>query len=135
MNKLCYKIIGAAIEVHKTMGPGLFESIYEECLMAEFEIHGINAVRQFQLPLTYKGRDLENKFVVDILVEDQIVLELKSVKEINPVHHAQIISYLKLSDKKLGLLINFNVAVLKQGIKRFSNGFPDTMMPTMYSNT
>lgn len=132
LNKLCYKVIGSAIEVHKKMGPGLFESIYEECLMEEFALQGIKAERQVELQLEYKGRELQNKFFIDILVENEIVIELKAIKELNDVHYAQILSYLKLSDKTLGLLINFHVPVLKNGIKRVANGLPIGLFPTNY---
>ena len=121
-NNLSRQIINAAIEVHKELGPGLLESVYEYCLLDELKSNGIFAERQVQLPIHYKGRNLGKDFVIDILVEDKIVLELKSVETILPVHEFQLLTYLKLSNKKLGLLINFNVALLKEGIRRKING-------------
>lgn len=120
-NELTGKIIQACIEVHRTMGPGLLEKIYEICLMKEFELRGIKAVSQVEIPLKYKGFELEKTYSIDIIVENEIILELKAVETVLPVFEAQLISYLKLSDKKLGLLINFNVPLIKQGIRRFAN--------------
>lgn len=119
------KIIGCAIEVHKELGPGLMESVYDVCLAEELIRSGLTIKRQVLLPVEYKGRTLEKDFIIDLLVEDEIVVELKSVEIILPVHEAQLVTYLKLSGKKLGLLINFNVSILKDGIKRRINGtFP-----------
>ena len=117
------KVINACIEVHKNMGPGLLEKIYEECLMKEFRFAGVKAEQQVHIPLLYKGCELHRNYAIDILVEDAIVLELKSVDSLTPVFEAQIISYLKLANKKLGFLINFNVPLMKSGIRRFVNGF------------
>jgi GxxExxY protein len=105
------------------MGPGLLESVYESCLIKEFELQGINAKNQVPIPLIYKGFKLAKDFFVDILIENEIILEIKSVEILLPVHQAQIISYLKLTNKKLGFLINFNVPLLKDGFKRFVNNF------------
>jgi GxxExxY protein len=116
------KIIGCAIEVHKELGPGLMESVYDVCLAEELIRSGLTIKRQVVLPVEYKGRTLEKDFVIDLLVEDEIVVELKSVEIILPVHEAQLVTYLKLSGKKLGLLINFNVSILKDGVKRRING-------------
>jgi GxxExxY protein len=121
-NNISNKIIKAAIEVHKELGAGLLESVYEYCLLEELKRMGLSAKRQVQLPLCYKGNQLDKEFVIDVLVEDKIVLELKSVEIILPIHEFQLLTYLKLSDKKLGLLINFNVLQLKDGIKRKING-------------
>ena len=121
-NKLTDKIIGAAIEVHKQMGPGLLESVYEECLMFELKERGLTAKNQVKVPLTYKGKELGKYFYIDILVEDKVAVELKVVDEILPVHEVQLLTYLKLANKKLGLLINFHEAVLKHGIRRKING-------------
>lgn len=121
-NELTDKIIGACIEVHKTMGPGLLEKIYEKCLIRELELRGIYAKSQVEIPLNYKGVELEKSYVIDILVENEIVLELKAIDIVLPVFEAQLISYLKLSGKKVGLLINFNVPLMKHGVKRFVNG-------------
>ena len=105
------------------MGPGLLESVYEYCLLKEFEIRNINAKSQVIIPLYYKGELLSKDFRIDIFVENEIVLELKAVDTMLPVHEAQIISYLKLADRKLGFLLNFNVDLMKNGIKRFVNNF------------
>ena len=105
------------------MGPGLLEKIYENCLMKEFELRGIRAQSQVEIPLRYKGYELNKNYAIDILVEDAIVLELKAVDAMPPVYEAQLISYLKLSQKKLGYLINFNVPLMKLGIRRFANVF------------
>lgn len=121
-NSLTDKIIASAIEVHRILGPGLLESVYEYCLVEELRRTGLNVQRQVKLPIIYKGRDLDKNFFLDLLVEDKVVIELKAVEEVLPVHEVQLLTYLKLSDKKLGLLINFHVPILKQGIKRKING-------------
>lgn len=121
LDNLSRRIIGACIEVHKAMGPGLLEKIYECCLMEEFELLGIKAESQVGIPLVYKGLELNKNYSIDILVEDEIILELKSVEHMIPIFDAQIISYLKLADKRLGFLINFNVPLAKTGINRFVN--------------
>jgi GxxExxY protein len=118
-NNLTGKIIGAAIEVHKVLGPGLLESAYEECLAREFVLRGIPFERQKPLPVVYKDVKLECGYRIDLLVAGQIVVELKAVDSFVPVHEAIVLTYLKLSDKRIGLLINFNVAKLKDGIRRF----------------
>jgi GxxExxY protein len=123
MNALSKEILDAAISVHKEMGPGLLESVYECCLVKELSLRNIKAVSQVQLPLYYKGELLNKEFRIDILVENEIILELKSVDELLPVHDAQIISYLKLANKKLGFLINFNESLMKNGFNRFVNNF------------
>ncbi len=117
--ELSGKIRGAAIEVHRELGPGLLESAYEECLCFELTQLGIPFRRQVPLPVTYKGTQLNCDYKIDILVDDKILLELKSVDVLLPIHEAQILTYLKLSGCKLGLLINFNVPLMKDGIKRF----------------
>ena len=121
-NLLTHQIISCAMEVHKILGPGLMESVYERCLYEEIKRKGLYIERQKVLPITYKGVLLDKEFIIDHLVEDKIVLELKSVEGILPVHEAQLVTYLKLSQKRLGLLINFNVAILKDGIRRKING-------------
>lgn len=121
-NELSGQIIDACIEVHKELGPGLMESVYEVCLMSVLKKKNLKVQQQVSLPVVFKGEKLKKDFVIDILVEDKIILELKSLEAILPVHEAQIVTYLKLSDKKLGLLINFNVPLLVQGIKRKING-------------
>ena len=123
LNIISKQIVDACICVHKEMGPGLLESVYEYCLLKELELRGLNAQSQVVIPLHYKGELLSKDFRIDILVENHIILELKAVDTILPVHKAQIISYLKLADKKLGLLLNFNVNLMKNGINRFVNNF------------
>lgn len=123
LNKLSKSILDACITVHKEMGPGLLESVYELCLMKEFELRGIKAKNQEAIPLIYKGFELSKEFKIDILVEDEIILELKSSETMLPVYEAQIISYLKLANKRLGFLINFNVPVMKDGFRRFVHNF------------
>ncbi len=122
-NQLSGEILDAAITVHKEMGPGLLESVYELCLFKELQLRNIFVENQVAVPLFYKGEDLNKDFRIDILVEKEIIIELKAVECILPVHEAQIISYLKLTDKKLGFLINFNVPLLKEGFKRFVNHY------------
>ncbi len=111
-------VIGAAIEVHKTLGPGLLESIYEECLCHELDLRKIQFARQYEIPVTYKGVNLECGYRMDLLVADKVIVELKSVEKLMPIHDAQLLSYLKLTSRTVGLLINFNVPFLKQGIRR-----------------
>lgn len=111
-------IIGAAIEVHRNLGPGLLESIYENCLAYELEERNLKYCRQISMPTIYKGRRLENGFRLDYLVENKIILELKAVENILPIHEAQLLTYLRTANKKIGLLINFNVKLLKNGIQR-----------------
>jgi len=125
LNQLSSKIIGAAIEVHKALGPGLLESAYEECLCHELELRGINFERQKPLPITYKDVRLDCGYRLDILVDNQIVLELKSCEQIEPIHKAQLLTYLRLADLSLGLLLNFNVPVMKDGIVRIVNEFEE----------
>jgi len=122
-NEITSQIIGAAIEVHRTMGPGLLESVYEECLTVEFELQGIRYERQKSLALEYKGRQIGQDMRLDFLVADQVVVELKAVEKLLPVHQAQLLTYMKLTNSQVGLLINFNVPVLKQGIKRMVDNF------------
>lgn len=121
-NSISKMIIGAAIEVHKEMEPGLMESVYESCLLYELKRRGLDAECQVKLPVIYKGKTLERTFRIDLLVEDKIVVELKAVDDLREVHEVQLVTYLKLSGKKLGLLINFNVPILTKGIKRKLNG-------------
>jgi GxxExxY protein len=111
-------IIGAAIEVHRQLGPGLLESAYEECLCHELHLRGLAFERQVDLPVSYKGLQLDCGYKMDLVVDQEVVLELKCVEKILPVHEAQLLTYLKLSGKRVGLLINFNVPLLTQGIIR-----------------
>jgi len=111
-------IIGAAIEVHRSIGPGLLESAYEECLCHELHLRGLSFQRQVALPVSYKGLKLDCGYKIDLIVESEIVVELKSIDKIIPVHEPQLLTYLKISGKRVGLLINFNSALLTQGIIR-----------------
>jgi len=115
---LTQKIIGCAIEVHRQLGPGLLESLYEEALIVEFELQGLKFQRQVELPVHYKGKSI-GQYRLDLLVEDTVVLEIKSVERHDPVFEAQLLTYMKLTGKKVGLLINFNSRLLKDGVKRF----------------
>ncbi len=117
-NELTKTIIGAAIEVHRSLGPGLLESTYEACLFYEIEQSGLYVEKQVELPVRYKNVHLEIGYKIDLIIENQIIVELKSVKELLPIHTAQLITYLKLSKKSVGLLVNFNEAKLIDGIKR-----------------
>ena len=119
LNALTEKIIGAAIEVHRHLGPGLLESSYETCLVYELEQLGLKVERQRALPLVYKEIHMEQGYRLDVLVEQKVIIELKVVDKITSIHEAQILSYLKFSGCEIGLLINFNVRLLKNGIRRF----------------
>lgn len=117
-DQISHKIIGAAIEVHKYLGPGLLESAYEAALGREFEIQGISFKRQLAIPMTYKEAKLDCGYRLDFLVESIVIVELKAVDDFIPIHEAQAITYLRLMSLKLCILLNFNVPVLKDGIKR-----------------
>ena len=117
-NPLSKEIIGAAIEVHKQLGPGLLESAYEECLAHEFTLRGIQFERQKPLPVIYKGIQLDCGYRLDFLVAQAVIVELKAVEKLMPIHEAQTITYLKLTNCKLGLILNFNVRLMRTGIKR-----------------
>ena len=119
------KIIKCALEVHKELGPGLLESVYSACLYSALRKEGLEVQREVIIPIIYKGERVDKNLIIDLLVENEIILELKAVQDIIPVHEAQLISYLKISGKKLGYIINFNVVLLKQGIKRKINGSLD----------
>jgi len=121
-NNITHEIIGAAIEVHKRLGPGLLESAYEECFAHELRLRNLRVDRQVGVPVVYKETKLECGYRIDLLVEGRIVVELKSVESLAPIHEAIILTYLRLSGHKIGLLINFNVfnvAILKDGVRRF----------------
>jgi len=118
LNRITEQIIGAAIEVHRALGPGLLESAYEECLCRELSLREIPFERQRPLPVEYKGTTLDCGYRLDLLVMGTVVVEIKAVESIEPIHEAQLLTYLKLGGWKLGLLINFNVPVLKDGIRR-----------------
>jgi len=122
LNDLSGKVIGACIEIHRELGPGLLESAYEECLAYELSNSGFHFDRQRALPVRYKEVELDCSYRLDFVVEDALVLELKAVTELHPIHEAQLLTYLKLDKKSLGLLINFNVPTLKQGVKRVACG-------------
>lgn len=123
INDLTRQIIAAAIDVHRVLGPGLLESAYEECFCHDLKLRKIHFERQKSLPLTYKNVALDCGFRVDVLVSDAVVVEIKAVDALKPIHDAQLLTYLRLGGWKLGLLINFNVSVLKNGIKRFACDF------------
>lgn len=121
-NELSSIIIGCGIEVHGALGPGLLESAYQECLYYKLKKEGLYVEKEKSMPLIFEEVELECGYRIDLLVENKVVIELKSVEALNDVHMAQILTYLKLGDYKLGLLMNFNVALLKLGIKRVVNG-------------
>ena len=120
------RIIGAAIEVHRRLGPGLLESAYETCLAFELRELGLRIEQQKPLPVVYKQVKLDCGYRLDLVVEDSVVVEVKAVEQLAPIHDAQLLSYLRLSEKRVGLLINFHVRVLKNGLKRIVNDFPDS---------
>jgi GxxExxY protein len=122
-NEISKIIIGCAIEIHKNVGPGLLESAYESALEYELLEKGFNVKRQVRMPFHYKSIELETGYVIDLIINDLVLIEVKSVKELSPVHKSQTLTYLKLSGLKLGLLINFNSFLLKDGIKRIVNNF------------
>lgn len=126
LNKITETIIGRAIEVHKVLGPGLLESAYESCLVYELQQFGLKVERQKPVSILYKGMDIDCGYRLDLLIEDSVVVELKAVDSLLPIHKAQILSYLKLSGLSLGLLINFNVESLRYGIQRVVNNFSET---------
>jgi GxxExxY protein len=125
-NELTDHVIGACIEIHRSLDPGLLESAYEECLCYELSVAGIKFERQKPLPVRFKGVSLDCGYRLDLVVERRLIVELKTVEHILPIHEAQLLTYLKLSGLTLGLLINFNVPVLKSGIKRIANNFQDS---------
>ena len=118
-DKLTEKIIGCAIEVHRTLGPGLMESTYENCLAHELSLNNISFQKQLPIPVNYKGINLDSGYRIDLLIENEVIIELKSIKKLTSIDDAQILTYMKLAQIKTGLLINFNVNRLVIGIKRF----------------
>ena len=122
-NELSSLVIKAAITVHRALGPGLLESVYQVCLVHELKSLDLRIEEQVAVPIVYRGVRLANDLRIDILVDDRIVLEIKAVEELNPIHTAQLLTYLKLTDKKLGLLINFNSTKLVDGLERVMNGY------------
>ena len=123
LSELSGAVIGAAIEVHRELGPGLLESAYELALERELGLRKVPVQRQVAVPLEYKGLELGDGFRLDLLVDDALVVEVKAVDRLQPIHEAQLLTYLKLANKRLGLLINFNERTLKEGVKRVANGF------------
>ena len=121
INELTSKIIGAAIEVHKNLGPGLLESAYEECLCYELDVRKTFYERQKSLPVVYKGVRLDCGYRLDIVVANKVIIEIKACDSLHPIHEAQLLTYLRLAGIKIGLLMNFNVPVLKEGIRRMAN--------------
>jgi GxxExxY protein len=125
LNAITEKIIGAAIRVHEALGPGILESAYEACLTFELIDLGLAIERQKSLPVVYRGRQLDCGYRIDLLVEQSVIVEVKSIERLERVHSAQVLSYLRLTKLKVGLLINFNVPWLRSGIKRIVNAFPE----------
>jgi len=123
LDRLTETIIGGAIAVHRGIGPGLLESAYEECLCFELSDAGLGFERQVQLPVSYRGVKLDCGYRMDIVVEDRVIVEVKTVERFAAVHEAQLLSYLKMSGRRVGLLLNFHVAILKNGIKRIVNNY------------
>ena len=124
-NELSSLVIKAAITVHRALGPGLLESVYQVCLLAELKSMGLRVEEQVAVPIVYRGERLANELLIDLLVEDRIIVEIKAVEELHPIHTAQLLTYLKLTNKKLGLLINFNTTKLIDGLERVMNGYLD----------
>ncbi len=125
LDEISRRIIGAAIEVHRHLGPGLLESAYQSCLAFELKQLGLKLEEQKPLPIVYKDVKLDCGYRLDLIVEDEIIVEIKAIEQLLPIHEAQLLSYLRLAKKRVGLLINFHVPVLKNGLKRIVNEFPD----------
>lgn len=123
LNHVSNVVIGAAIEIHRVLGPGLLESAYEECLAWELQQQGLMVERQVSIPISYKALYIENAYRADLLVQNELIIELKSIDAFQPIHTAQLLTYLKLLDVRLGLLLNFKVAQMRNGIKRIVNNF------------
>ena len=130
LNKLSKHVIGACIEVHKQLGPGLLESTYEACLCRDLTLRGILFECQKSLPVEYKGVWIECGYRLDLLVQEELIVELKSVDALHPIHQAQLLTYLRLTNLQLGLLINFNVPALHRGVKRIVNNLPESSAPS-----
>lgn len=122
-NEISSLVIKAAIAVHRALGPGLLESVYQACLLAELKSMGLRVQEQVAVPIVYRGERLANDLRIDLLVEDRVIVEIKAVEELHPIHTAQLLTYLKLTNKKLGLLINFNTFKLVEGLERLMNGY------------
>ena len=123
LDQLSHEVIGACIEVHRLLGPGLLEAVYVECLASELSERGIEVQREIIVPIRYKGKELAKPLRLDLLVDNCLIVEANSVVALLPVHSAQLLTYLRMTEQKLGLLLNFNVEVMRQGIKRIVNGF------------
>jgi GxxExxY protein len=125
LDQISHRVIGAAIEVHRHLGPGLLESAYQSCLAFELKQLGVKLEEQKPLPVVYKQVKLDCGYRLDLVVEDEIIVEIKAIEKLLPIHEAQLLSYLRLAKKRVGLLMNFHVPVLKSGLKRIVNEFPD----------
>jgi len=123
LNKITETIIGAVINVHRALGPGLLESAYEACMVYELAQAGLKVEQQKPLPIVYRGVKLECGYRMDLIIDNEVIVEIKSIEKLLPIHQAQLLSYLKLSNCRVGLLINFNIKVLKNGIQRVVNNF------------
>jgi GxxExxY protein len=123
LNRVSSVIVDSAIAVHRVLGPGLLESTYQACLTFELQKRGLNVISEVPLPVVYEGHKLEGGYRIDLLVEDQVVVEVKAVSSLAPIHRAQLLSYLRLSGRSLGLLLNFNVVLMKDGIVRMREGY------------
>jgi|SRR5450432_1313356 GxxExxY protein len=134
LDQISRRIIGAAIEVHRHLGPGLLGSAYETCLAYELKQLGFRIEQQNPLPVVYKDVKLDCGYRLDIVVEDAIILEVKAIEQLAPIHDAQLLSYLRISGLKVGLLLNFHVRVLKNGLKRIVNEFPDSAISAVKKN-
>ena len=130
INEVTEQIIGAAIEVHRALGPGLLESVYESCLCHELELRGLAVARQVLLPVRYKSVQVDCGYRMDLVVEDLVIVEVKAVEDVLPIHEAQLLTYLRLTDRRAGLLINFNVPTLKQSVRRLVNNFMEDSAPS-----
>lgn len=129
LNALSEKVIGAGIAVHRGLGPGLLESAYQACLAHEMDRRGVPFEREKALPVRYRGVNLDCGYRLDFLVDGRLIVELKATERLEPIHEAQVLSYLRLADRRLALLMNFNVGRLKDGVRRLVNGFPDSQRP------
>ena len=129
LDRITEAIIGVAIDVHRTLGPGLLETVYESCLTFDPQARGLNLERQKPLALTYKGMRLECAYRVDLIVEGAVIVEVKAAEQLLPIHAAQLLSYLRLSNLPVGLLINFDVINLQRGLRRVVNSYPDSLRP------
>jgi len=125
LDEISHRVIGAAIEVHRHLGPGLLESAYQSCLAFELKQLGVKLEEQKPLPVVYKQVKLDCGYRLDLVVEDEVIVEIKAIEKLLPIHEAQLLSYLRLAKKRVGLLMNFHVPVLKNGLKRIVNEFPD----------